>query len=186
MIKKIIIPILCLLIALLLVCGIIIFSKKEEIVDENILYSIKFNNVSLRVMRYDYSLGQNQIVGVEKSIDNGEYEKITIEPITVSMKPMFVFLNENLGFSISKSDLTKSNNYMGMKVTYDGGKTFMSVVINYDNPNIEILTINDVPYYENNILKLPCSIYQVKDDKSGYENVELIFVSTDNGLTWNI
>lgn len=184
--KKIIIPIICLLIVLLIACGTIIFSKKEEIVDENILYSIKFNNVSLRVMRYDYSLGQNQIVGVEKSIDNSEYEKITIEPIIVSMKPMFVFLNENLGFSISKSNLTKSNNYMGMKVTYDGGKTFTRAVINYDNPDIELLTIKGVPYYENNILKLPCSIYQVKDDKSGYENVELIFVSTDNGLTWNI
>ena len=59
--KKIIIPIICLLIVLLIACGTIIFSKKEEIVDENILYSIKFNNVSLRVMRYDYSLGQRTI-----------------------------------------------------------------------------------------------------------------------------
>ena len=33
--------------------------------------------------------------------------------------------------------------------------------ITYENPGVEILTIEDVPYYEKNILKLHCSIYQI-------------------------
>ena len=90
------------------------------------------------------------------------------------------------GFAISKSDLTKSNNYIGLKVTQDWGKTFTDGIINYDNPNIEVLTIEDVPYYEDNLLRLKCSIYQIKEDKSAYENIDLIFVSVDDGLTWNL
>ena len=33
--------------------------------------------------------------------------------------------------------------------------------ITYENPGVEILTIEDVQYYEKNILKLHCSIYQI-------------------------
>ena len=73
-----------------------------------------------------------------------------------------------------------------MYVTKDGGKTFLLSEINYDNPNIEILTIEDVPYYEDNDLKLHCSIYQVKQDNSGYEDKDLYFISKDDGVTWNL
>ena len=73
-----------------------------------------------------------------------------------------------------------------MKVTKDGGKTFSDAKINYDNPDIEILTVEDVPYIKKDELKLPCSIYQVKADKSGYEDKRLTFVSIDSGLTWNL
>ena len=73
-----------------------------------------------------------------------------------------------------------------MYVTKDGGKTFILSEINYENPNIEILTIEDVPYYENGELKLHCSIYQVKSDYSGYENVDLYFITDDDGETWNL
>ena len=30
------------------------------------------------------------------------------------------------------------------------------------------------------------SIYVVKEDKSGYENKELKFISKDKGFTWNL
>ena len=190
--KKIIIPTVIVII-LLIIIAILLFNKNKETKydDENTLYFIKINDVVLRFERYDYSLGQNQIVGVEKSTDNGKvFEKQTDEPITVSMEPKFVFLNENLGFAISKPNLNKSNNYLGVKVTQDGGKTFTNSVINYytanSNPNIETITVTDVPYLEDDILKLPCSIYQVKTDNSGYEDVKLTFISTDNGLSWNI
>lgn len=184
--KKIIVPIAIVLL-LILVGGIILFLNKEYPDDENTLYSTTFGNTKLRFERYDYSIGQNQIVGVEKSTNKGKtYDKLTNEPIIVSMEPKFVFLNEKLGFAIAKSNLTKNNNYIGVKVTNDGGNTFIDGKINYDNPNIEILTVEDVPYLENNTLKFPCSIYQVKADQSGYEDKKIIFVSVDNGLTWDL
>ena len=99
---------------------------------------------------------------------------------------MFTFISKKLGFAVSKPNLQKYNKYMGVHVTYDGGKTFTNAVINYNNPNIEILTVEEVPYLENNKLILHCSIYQVKDDLSGYEDVDLYFISKDNGLTWNL
>ena len=183
--KKIIFFII--LIVILLV-GLYLYINREYPDDENTLYSIKFGNTRLRFERYDYSLGQNQIVGVEKTTDKGRsYIKLTKEPIIVSMEPKFIFINEKLGFAVSKPNLIKSDNYyMGVKVTQDGGKTFTDGKINYNNPNIEILTVEDVPYIDNNRLILPCSIYQVKEDDSGYENVDLLFISDDNGLTWNL
>lgn len=185
--KKNIILIIFVVLISAIVIGFIINLDKDYPDDENTLYSINIGNTKLRFQRYDYSIGQNQIVGVEKSTNKGKtYEKITDELIIVSMKPKFIFLNENLGFAISKPNLNKNNNYMGIKVTQDGGKTFVDSKINYDNPNIEILTIEDVPYYEKELLKLPCSIYQVKEDNSGYEDVDLIFISADSGLTWNL
>lgn len=176
-------------IAILLIVGIFIAlrGKQYPYEDENTLYYIELNNEILRFERYDYSLGQNQLVGVQKSLNKGKtFENITQESIIVSMEPKFIFLNEKLGFAISKSNLTKNNDYIGIKVTQDGGKTFIDGKVNYDNPNIEILTVEDVPYYENNELKLKCSIYQIKEDNTGYEDIELIFISNDNGLTWNL
>lgn len=179
------------IIILLIVCGLVIFNKKTNYEDDNTLYFVKFNDTIIRFERYDYALGQNQIIGVEKSTNNGKtFEKVTDEPITVSMEPKLVFLNEKLGIAISKSILSRTNNFLGVKVTQDGGRTFTDGIINYytanSNPNIEVLTVIDVPYYEDDILKLPCSIYQVKSDNSGYENINLSFISTDNGLSWNI
>ena len=169
------------------IIGLILLLQKKDVIDENTLYSVKINETILRIERYDYSLGQNQIVGVEKSLDNGKtYEKLTNEGIIVSMEPMFTFLDENQGFIISKANLSSSNEYLGFKVTNDGGKTFSNAIINYDNPDIEVLTITSVPYKENNYLILPCSIYQVKEDKSGYENKTINFISNDNGITWNL
>ena len=184
--KKKIIIITSVVVLLFIVGGVFLFLNREYPDDEDTLYTINFGKTKLRFERYDYSLGQNQIVGVEKTTNKGRtYEKLTDEPIIVSMEPKFIFINEKLGFAISKSNLTKSNHFMGVKVTQDGGKTFVDGKINYDNPNIDILTIEDVPYQENGVLKLVCSIYQIKSDQSGYEDVKLIFTSSDNGLTWD-
>lgn len=181
--KRIILLIIFLIIILILFG----FLFREYPDDENTLYSIKLDNVMMRIERYDYSLGQNQTVGVEVSKNRGKsYKRVTIDPVVVSMESRFVFLNKKLGFIISKPNLSKYNNYKGIKVTNDGGKTFVDGIINYDNSNIEILTVEDVPYYENNFLKLKCSIYQVKSDYSGYENIDLIFISNDSGLTWDL
>ena len=182
--KKIIFVVI--LIILLILGGILLFRNKKSKDDENTLYKVQFKNTILRVQRYDYSLGQNQIVGVEESPNKGKlYKKITTNPITISMEPKIIFINEQLGIIITKPNISKSNNYLGIKVTNDGGKTFIDGKLNYDNPNIEIITIEDVPYKDRSLLILPCSIYQVKKDQSGYEDIKIKFISTDNGLTWN-
>lgn len=185
--KKIVIFAIVLITILSIISILFVILNKKEVTNENTLYSIKFENIQLRFVRYDYTTGQNQTVGVEKSTDNGKtYEKLTNEPIVVSLEPKFIFFNETLGFALAKSNLNKNNNYIGVKVTQDGGKTFVDAKINYNNPDIEILTIEGIPYYENDLLKLPCSIYQVKEDKSGYEDKKIIFISNDDGLTWNV
>ncbi len=176
-----------LLIFVLVISFLFLNQEKEYLDDENTLYAIKFDNLKIRFKRYDYALGQNQLVIVEKSIDNGKtYERITNEFITVSMNPKFVFLSAELGFVITKPNLTKENNYIGIKVTQDGGKTFIDGKINYENSAIEILTVEEIPYYEKGVLKLHCSIYQVKEDHTGYEDIDLFFTSIDRGLTWNL
>lgn len=135
-----------LFIVLLIIISFYFFINRKPLYDENTLYSIKFSNTIIRVERYDYSLGQNQIVGIEKSTNNGKtYKKITKEPITISMEPKFLFINKQLGFIITKPNLTKSNNYQGIKVTQDGGRTFTDAIINYENLNADILTIENVP-----------------------------------------
>ena len=185
-----ILGILTLILLIAVVVGVILFLRKEENYgeDENTLYSTIFEGETIRLERYDYVLGQNQIIGVERSTDNGKtYQKVTKEPITVSMEPDFIFLNKNLGFVITKPDLTKSNGeYRGIKVTEDGGVTFQDSILSYENDKIEIVTVRGVPYWNENKLKLSCSIYQVKKDNSGYETKELTFESTDNGHTWNL
>lgn len=174
-----------LVILLIIILLLIPKHENEHEANENTLYNIKIDNTYLRVQKYDNSLGQNQLVGVEKKTKDG-YETVTEELITVSKEAKFVFLNKDLGFAISTPDLSKQNNYLGFKVTQDGGRTFKNCVINYDNPNIETLTVEGVPYYEKDKLKLHCSIYQIKKDNSGYEDVDLMFISNDNGLTWNL
>ena len=73
-----------------------------------------------------------------------------------------------------------------MYITKDGGKTFENCKINYNNSNIEMLTIVSTPFYDNDILKMKASIYIVKEDQSGYENKKLIFISEDEGLSWKM
>ena len=180
-----IIAILIIIISVIVFACIYIFNKAP--IDENKLYSKQFNKTFLKFERYDYVLGQNMIVGVEKSTDKEKtYTKVTKEPIVVSNEAKFMFLTERLAFIISTNNLQKNNNYKGFKVTTDGGKTFYDAQINYENDNIEILTIEDFPYYEKNTLKLKCSIYTINKSKDGYENVELLFESNDNGLSWNL
>ena len=162
--------------------------KRDYKDDNNTLYSIKFGNIKLRFERYDYVLGQNQLVGVEKSTNYGKnYKNITKTPITVSMESKFIFFNEKLGFAVKRPNITKEKGkYYGMYVTKNGGKTFQLSEINYENNDIEILTIEDVPYYEKRKLKLHCSIYQIKSDHSGYENKDLYFTTKDDGKTWKL
>ena len=178
------------LLGVLLVIGLIIVlllaHKEVKEIDENELYSRQFGNTILKFEKYDYALGQNIIVGVEKSIDKGKnYTKVTEEPITVSSEAKFKFLNESLGFVISTGYILRSNKFKGLKVTQDGGKTFVDAKFNYENNLIDFVTIEGFPYYKNDELLLKCSIYDIHYEEYTYEDVELIFKSQDDGLTWN-
>ena len=185
--KKIIIVIGIIILTILGILSFILLNRKYPYEDENTLYFKEFNNTILRLERVDYSLGQNQVVIVQKSTNKGKsFEDITKEPIILSMEPKITFLNEKLGFVLAKSNLTKNNNYLGLYITKDGGKTFENCKINYNNSNIEMLTIVSTPFYDNDILKMKASIYIVKEDQNGYENKKLIFISDDKGLSWKM
>lgn len=145
--------------------------------DMKVLYEKKFGDIIYRFAHADYILGQRQIVVVLKSTDNGENFKIISNDITVSNEAEFIFLNENNAFVISTGYLDVQNNYSGLYVSTDGGKTLESAEFNYKADMISYIHIEGFPYYEDNILKLKCSIYKDEDT---------IFISKDNGLTWNL
>lgn len=185
--KKKIFIIISVLMFLIVVIGISLYFSNKPKVDENMLYSKQFGNTILKFQRYDYTLGQNMLVGVEKSTDKGKtYTTVTTDPITVSNKAEFIFINKTLSFVISTKNISKSNNSMGLKVSQDGGKTFENATFNYENERVDIITIEGLPYYDNNVLKLKCSVYDINSTRDGYENVKLIFISKDQGLTWNL
>lgn len=181
--------IMMIFVLIVIIIGIIIKNAcdNNEEFDENMLYKIEFGNTILKFERIDDSLGQNQIVGVEKSTDKGKtFTRITENPITVSLEPQFKFLNENLGFAVQRGYLWQSSGTYnnGLLVTEDGGKTFSQAVFNYDNENVDTITITKLPYYDGNQLKMECSVYQINATKDGYEDILILFVSKDNGKTW--
>ncbi len=65
-----------------------------------------------------------------------------------------------------------------MLVTNDGGITFKQAEITYNNENVDLISIKKMPYYENDKLKLECSVYIVD------HNEDLVYYSVDNGNTW--
>lgn len=150
--------------------------------DEEILYENKFSNIILRVGRVDYVSGQNMLVNVLKSTDGTNFYVVSDEVIQVSNEAKFIFLNEKLGFAISTAKIYFDNNNSGLYVTNNGGETFTTAKFKYKNNNASYISIESMPYYENNKLKLKCSVYQI--NKNGYEVKELIFVSNDSGLNW--
>lgn len=155
--------------------------------NEEVLYERKFNKTILRFGKGDNSLGQNMLVHVLRSKDNGKnFYVVSDDVIQVSNEAKFVFLNENLGFAISTGKIYLDNSKVGLYTTNDSGKTFISAKFNYTNNNVEYISIEKVPYYDNNILKIKCSVYQVNSNKDGYEDKELVFISNDNGLNWNL
>lgn len=153
--------------------------------DEEVLYEKKFNNTILRFSKQDNVLGQNVLVEVLRSKDNGKnFYVVSDKTIEVSNEAKFVFLDTNLGFAISTGKIYLDNSRPGLYVTNDGGKTFSVANFKYKNESAEYISVKDVPYYDGNTLKINCSVYQINPNKDGYEEKELIFISKDNGLVW--
>lgn len=177
--KKILISLAIFLLFLFIIFLMMVLDKTPHLIDSDILYTKKINNNVLQVRRYDYSLGQRMVIGVEKSNNNGKsFEKVTEEMVEVSLEAKFEFLDENLGFIIDTGYLDRNKNFKGLLVTDDGGITFKQAEITYDNENIDLISIEKMPYYENDKLKLECSVYIID------HNENLVYYSTDNGNTW--
>ena len=154
--------------------------------DEEVLYEKKFGQTILRFSKIDDGLGQNMLVHVIKSKDGGKnFYVVSEDPIQVSNEAKFVFLSETLGFAVSTGNFTL-NNKKGLMVTNDGGKTFTSSNVEYENPDVDYITIEKIPYYEQDSLKMKCSVYQLNSNGDGYEDKELMFISNDNGLHWQL
>lgn len=185
--------IIVIIIILALIIDIVIVYKfqsnhknKVDKQDENELYSEKFDHTILKFQRFDYTLGQNMIVGVEKSTDGGKtFSIITQDGVVVSNKARFDFFDENVAFIISRELIDRNNNFSGLKVSQDGGKTFVDAKFSYDNDRVDILHIDNFPYYnDKKKLSLECTIYDIAPDGNGYTDYIITFVSEDNGLTW--
>lgn len=157
--------------------------------NEEVLYEKKFNKTILRFGKVDDVLGQNMLVHVLRSKDNGKnFYVVSEDVIQVSNEAKFVFLNEKLGFIINTGEIYLDNRKVGLYITNDSGKTFISSNFKYTNENADAdyISIKSLPYYEKDVLKIKCSVHQVNSTKDGYENKELIFISSDNGLSWNL
>lgn len=157
--------------------------------NEEVLYEKKFNKTILRFEKVDDVLGQNMLVHVLRSKDNGKnFYVVSEDVIQVSNEAKFVFLNEKLGFIINTGEIYLDNRKVGLYITNDSGKTFISSNFKYTNENADAdyISIKSLPYYEKDVLKIKCSVHQVNSTKDGYENKELIFISSDNGLSWNL
>lgn len=157
--------------------------------NEEILYEKKFNKMILRFGKVDDISGKNILVHVLRSKDNGKnFYVVSDDVIQVSNEAKFVFLNEKLGFIINTGEIYLDNRKVGLYITNDSGKTFISSNFKYTNENADAdyISIKSLPYYEKDVLKIKCSVHQVNSTKDGYENKELIFISSDNGLSWNL
>lgn len=152
--------------------------------NEEVLYEKRFDKTILRFGKVDEVSGQNMLVNVLRSKDNGEnFVVVSDDAIKVSNKARFEFLDESLGFIVNTGVIYLDNRNTGLYITNDSGKTFTSSNFKYVNENADYISIESMPYYDKNTLKIKCSIYQTNNNDS-YENKELIFVSNDNGLNW--
>lgn len=154
--------------------------------EAEVLYEKKFDDTILRFTKVGNVLGQRILVSVVRSRDNGKnFYFITDSSVQVNNNARYEFLTKDLGF-MANDKIYLDWHTSGLKVTNDGGKTFQDTNFIYKNANVEFITIEDLPYYENNILKIKCSVYQRKKDNTGYEDKELIFISKDDGLNWQL
>lgn len=152
--------------------------------NEEVLYEKRFDKTILRFGKVDEVSGQNMLVNVLRSKDNGEnFVVVSDDAIKVSNKARFEFLDESLGFIVNTGVIYLDNRNTGLYITNDSGKTFTSSNFKYVNENADYISIESMPYYDKNTLKIKCSIYQINNNDS-YENKELIFVSNDKGANW--
>ena len=149
---------------------------------DDIIYEKRVNDKTvIRVINKGAVLAQRSIIGIEKTTDNGETWKEQIESydgfIQIHNGSKFVFINENIGF-INDPGLAGTNgDNKGLLVTTNGGKSFSKATFENYMEGIHIL---DVPYLENDILKL--KVYKTENNEKKY----YYLCSNDNGKTWKL
>lgn len=165
-------------------------NKNDNIVDDEldkiynkVLYENKFDdNTIIRIVAVDYILAQRTIVSVEKSFDGGTTWKRQLENnndlLIIHNGAEFSFINENVGFINDFGVAGTGGDNRLLLVTTNGGKSFEKATIKVDQLN-EVLYIQDVPYIEDDILKIKADVYS----DSGIEKI--ILYSVDNGITWS-
>lgn len=150
--------------------------------DAKVLYEYKKDNHILRFVNVDYVLGQNQLVGVVESLDNGKtFNWKTKGVIQVSNEAKFIFLDESIGFAINTGKVYLDGSKTAIYVTNDGGRTLEESKIIYNTDRKDTLDIDGLPYIEDGKLKIKCLEYVNK-----YEDKELIFVSKNKGKMWEL
>ena len=146
--KNIIIIISVIVLAVLSIFTLLILmSKNKKPVDEKVLYEEKIGNVTYRFTKYDDVLGGRMTTGLERSLDDGKtYERVTEEPITISREGYsFKVQDENVIYVNSNGYIDRKNDFIGFKVSLDGGKTFQNATFNYPNTDIDIIDIERFP-----------------------------------------
>ncbi len=169
----------------------ILYERKEEKKDdetyllpeeEEILYEKRFNDTIMRFTKFDIALGQKNLVHIVSSKNGGKTYQRVGGFISLSTNARFTFVNELIGFALNNGELSLSD-ANSMYVTTDGGKTFQFCEF-INQKNVENLTIRELPFYENDILKLTASVDIKNSKNNNYERREIIFTSRDSGVTW--
>lgn len=147
-----------------------------------ILYKKEFDDkIAIRVVVKDYILAQRSIIGIEKTRDGGntwaEQMESTDDFVQIYNGAKFVFIDENIGFINDLGLVGTNGENRRLLVTINGGKNFTIATIELDNIQKD-LYIEDVPYKENDILKLKGYIIENSNKKYYY------FYSEDNGVSW--
>lgn len=166
--------------------------NKDElkVKEDNVLYEKKIDDLtSIRVVHLDSILAQRMIINIQKTIDGGTTWKNQLQMrdgyLTIHNGAKFVFLDENIGFINDQGLAGTFGENRELLVTRDGGKNFVNA--NIIKPNTimaENLFVDNVPYIEDNVLKV--KVYIIEYNYGYQEKVYYEFYSEDNGLNWKI
>lgn len=165
------------------------YELSEEEKNAEILYEKKINELtSIRIVYIDSILAQRSLIGIQKTTDGAKtwinQLQMSDRYLTIHNGAKYVFLDENIGFINDPGLAGTSGDNRELLVTVDGGKTFVNAnIIKPDNIMAENLFVDDIPYIEDNILKVKVYTIDYHDwqNKTYYE-----FYSNDNGLNWKI
>lgn len=163
---------------------------KVNVEQEDILYEKKIDEqTSIRVVYLDSILAQRMLINIQKTTDGGKTWKNQLQVsdgfLTVNNGAKYVFLDENKGFINDQGLAGTFGTNRKLLVTTDGGKNFVNAnIIKPDTIIAENLFIDDIPYIEDNILKV--KVYIIEYNNSYQEKVYYEFYSEDDGLNWKI
>ncbi len=159
----------------------------ESIKQEDILYEKELNKkTKIQIISRGAILGQKILVVVGKTVDGGQtwYNQLEMYDgaLTVNNDSKYVFINQNIGFINNLQTVLNDETQQGLLVTVDGGKTFeIAQFENIEEIGTQYLYVEDVPYVENQILKVKTYTIDYNREKT---KIYYEFYSKDFGKTW--